>query len=389
MTPLHPAGRGAALWCSPTAPCSRARPSAPTAGSPAARWCSTPSCRATRRCSPTPATPARSSRSPTRTSATTAPTPPTTRRRRRSAGASSCGSWPGAESNWRADADLDDYLRRHGVPGIAGIDTRRLTRHIRDAGAMPGAFGTADEGDAQAGRGRRARHRRHRPGRHGRRTPEPYTVAATTGGRAGGSSPTTSASRPRSCATSPKLGDGRGRAGRRRSAADVARPQPRRGVPVQRPRRPRSRCPTPSRRSGACSARCRCSASAWATSCSARRPRRHAPRSCPSATTAATTRSATWRPARSRSPARTTTSPSSPTALGGRRRGHPRQPQRRQSLRGPRGLPRRRPAFIASSYHPEAGARPPRRRLPVRPASRDLMRQRTDAEARPTSNRSC
>jgi carbamoyl-phosphate synthase small subunit len=48
-------------------------------------------------------------------------------------------------SNWRADGDLDDYLRRHGVPGIAGIDTRRLTRHIRDTGAMPGAFGTADE----------------------------------------------------------------------------------------------------------------------------------------------------------------------------------------------------------------------------------------------------
>src|SRR5687768_13102587 len=47
-------------------------------------------------------------------------------------------------SNWRADADLDDYLRHHRVPGIAGIDTRRLTRHIRDAGAMPGAFGTAD-----------------------------------------------------------------------------------------------------------------------------------------------------------------------------------------------------------------------------------------------------
>jgi carbamoyl-phosphate synthase small subunit len=31
------------------------------------------------------------------------------------------------------------------VAGIGGIDTRRLTRHIRDAGAMPGAFGTADE----------------------------------------------------------------------------------------------------------------------------------------------------------------------------------------------------------------------------------------------------
>ena len=48
-------------------------------------------------------------------------------------------------SSWRSDGDLDAYLRRHGVPGIAGIDTRRLTRHIRDAGAMPGAFGTADE----------------------------------------------------------------------------------------------------------------------------------------------------------------------------------------------------------------------------------------------------
>ncbi len=28
--------------------------------------------------------------------------------------------------------DLDAYLRRHGIPGIAGIDTRRLTRHLRD-----------------------------------------------------------------------------------------------------------------------------------------------------------------------------------------------------------------------------------------------------------------
>src|SRR3954465_2260053 len=48
-------------------------------------------------------------------------------------------------SNWRADGDLDAMLVRWGVPGIAGIDTRRLTKHIRDAGAMPGAFGTADE----------------------------------------------------------------------------------------------------------------------------------------------------------------------------------------------------------------------------------------------------
>jgi carbamoyl-phosphate synthase small subunit len=48
-------------------------------------------------------------------------------------------------SNWRATGDLDAYLRHHGVPGIAAIDTRRLTRHIRDAGALPGAFGTVDD----------------------------------------------------------------------------------------------------------------------------------------------------------------------------------------------------------------------------------------------------
>ncbi|MGK2958933.1 MAG: glutamine-hydrolyzing carbamoyl-phosphate synthase small subunit [Acidimicrobiales bacterium] len=48
-------------------------------------------------------------------------------------------------SNWRADEDLNELLIRTGVPGIAGIDTRRLTRHLRDTGSMPGAFGTTDE----------------------------------------------------------------------------------------------------------------------------------------------------------------------------------------------------------------------------------------------------
>ena len=46
-------------------------------------------------------------------------------------------------SNWRSEGDLSAFLEANGVPGIAGIDTRRLTRHIRDAGAMPGAFGAA------------------------------------------------------------------------------------------------------------------------------------------------------------------------------------------------------------------------------------------------------
>src|SRR4051794_15935688 len=48
-------------------------------------------------------------------------------------------------SNWRATEDLDDFLARHGVTGITGVDTRRLTRHIRDAGSMPCALGWADE----------------------------------------------------------------------------------------------------------------------------------------------------------------------------------------------------------------------------------------------------
>lgn len=39
-------------------------------------------------------------------------------------------------SNWRATGDLDAYLKRHGVPGLAGIDTRALVRHLRDRGAM-------------------------------------------------------------------------------------------------------------------------------------------------------------------------------------------------------------------------------------------------------------
>ena len=41
---------------------------------------------------------------------------------------------------------------RYGIPGITGIDTRRLTRLIRDTGAIPGAFGPADDVDACAPR---------------------------------------------------------------------------------------------------------------------------------------------------------------------------------------------------------------------------------------------
>ena len=43
-----------------------------------------------------------------------------------------------APSNHRASAHLNDWLSRHDLPGIAGVDTRRLTRRIRDSGAPNG-----------------------------------------------------------------------------------------------------------------------------------------------------------------------------------------------------------------------------------------------------------
>jgi carbamoyl-phosphate synthase small subunit len=44
-------------------------------------------------------------------------------------------------SNWRASESLDDYLKQHGIAAIGGVDTRRLTRHIRDRGAQNGCIG--------------------------------------------------------------------------------------------------------------------------------------------------------------------------------------------------------------------------------------------------------
>ena len=39
-------------------------------------------------------------------------------------------------SNWRSEESLGAYLKRHGIVGIQGIDTRALTKHLRDKGAM-------------------------------------------------------------------------------------------------------------------------------------------------------------------------------------------------------------------------------------------------------------
>ena len=45
-------------------------------------------------------------------------------------------------SSWRSGEEFDDYLIRRNVVALSDIDTRRLTRHIREHGAMPVAFGT-------------------------------------------------------------------------------------------------------------------------------------------------------------------------------------------------------------------------------------------------------
>ena len=47
-------------------------------------------------------------------------------------------------SNWRSQEGLEDFLVRHRVAVLVGVDTRRLTRHLRSHGALPGAFGHAE-----------------------------------------------------------------------------------------------------------------------------------------------------------------------------------------------------------------------------------------------------
>ncbi len=48
-------------------------------------------------------------------------------------------------SNWRSQMPLADYMKKHRLPGIEGIDTRALTKHIRTAGAMRSALSSTIE----------------------------------------------------------------------------------------------------------------------------------------------------------------------------------------------------------------------------------------------------
>jgi carbamoyl-phosphate synthase small subunit len=53
-------------------------------------------------------------------------------------------------SNWRAEFTLDEYLKKYKLPGIQGVDTRRLTKHLRTRGAMKAFISTEPISDADA-----------------------------------------------------------------------------------------------------------------------------------------------------------------------------------------------------------------------------------------------
>lgn len=57
---------------------------------------------------------------------------------------------PRVASNWRTTSTLTDYLKRQNVVGLAGIDTRQLTRILRDQGALRGCLWAGPDIDVQA-----------------------------------------------------------------------------------------------------------------------------------------------------------------------------------------------------------------------------------------------
>ncbi len=51
-------------------------------------------------------------------------------------------------SNWRSEEKAEHFLAKHGIPVIAEVDTRRLVRRLRDAGAMRGIIAVGDQDHA-------------------------------------------------------------------------------------------------------------------------------------------------------------------------------------------------------------------------------------------------
>ncbi len=65
-----------------------------------------------------------------------------------------------APSHWGSEGTLDEYLKRHDIPGISGVDTRALTRHIRSHGSRRGIIVAGETGEDTAALVRRAREAR-------------------------------------------------------------------------------------------------------------------------------------------------------------------------------------------------------------------------------------
>ena len=53
-------------------------------------------------------------------------------------------------SSWRSEHSLDEYLREWNIPGVQGIDTRALTRHLRERGAMKACLTSDAMSEAEA-----------------------------------------------------------------------------------------------------------------------------------------------------------------------------------------------------------------------------------------------
>ncbi len=57
---------------------------------------------------------------------------------------------PPLSSNWRKSEDLREFLARHKIVAISGIDTRKLTRMLREKGAQSGCIMAGEKIDAAA-----------------------------------------------------------------------------------------------------------------------------------------------------------------------------------------------------------------------------------------------
>ncbi|MGB7453643.1 MAG: glutamine-hydrolyzing carbamoyl-phosphate synthase small subunit [Lysobacterales bacterium] len=78
-------------------------------------------------------------------------------------------------SNWRSEESLQDYLHAHGIVAIAGIDTRRLTRILREKGAQGGCIVAGEKPDQLVALG----HARDFPGMQGQDLARVVTTAET------------------------------------------------------------------------------------------------------------------------------------------------------------------------------------------------------------------